>query len=91
MEEREVDAFVQPHLSKAYLAITISDNGIGFDNKFSEKIFQLFRRLHPNDTYTGKGIGLAICQRVMANHNGFIAAEGLPDQGASFTLFFPKG
>jgi signal transduction histidine kinase len=75
---------------KSYFAISFSDNGIGFDNKFSDKIFQLFRKLHAHEKYSGKGIGLAICQRVMTNHNGFIRSDGRPGEGASFIVLFPR-
>ena len=79
-----------PHLDKTYNAITIQDNGIGFDIEFRDKIFQIFRRLHTQENFSGKGIGLAICQRVMANHNGVIIADAKPGEGASFTLLFPR-
>ncbi len=70
--------------------ILISDNGIGFDNKFMHKMFQLFQRLHNQQSiYEGKGIGLAISQRVMANHKGYILAHGHPNAGATFKLYFP--
>jgi len=75
---------------KKYYRIDIADNGIGFDNKFSHKLFQMFQRLHTqHSNYQGKGIGLAMCQRIMANHNGFIEATGHPKTGATFKLFFP--
>lgn len=79
-----------PSLQKHYHAITIEDNGIGFDNAFKLKVFQLFRRLHTQEDRSGKGIGLAICQRVMANHNGAIDVVAEPGRGAAFTLYFPK-
>lgn len=72
-----------------YRVIHFSDNGIGFDNAYREKMFRLFRRLHNNEELAGKGIGLAICQRVMSNHQGFIIADGRPGEGARFMLFFP--
>jgi signal transduction histidine kinase len=73
-----------------YYRITIADNGIGFENKFINKMFQIFQRLHNRESeYDGKGIGLAICQRVMANHGGYILAQGIPGKGATFRLFFP--
>lgn len=70
--------------------ISISDNGIGFDNKFGDKIFKIFQRLHNQQSaYGGKGIGLAICQRVMVNHSGYILAFGHMGVGATFRLYFP--
>jgi len=73
-----------------FYRITCSDNGIGFDNKFADKMFRIFQRLHNQQSeYGGKGIGLAICQRIMANHEGYILAHGVPGAGAQFKLFFP--
>lgn len=70
--------------------ITVSDNGIGFDNKFTHKMFQIFQRLHnQHSEFHGKGIGLALSQRIVANHNGHILAYGHSDVGATFKLFFP--
>jgi len=76
--------------NKKFNCITISDNGIGFDDQYINKMFQIFQRLHNQESeYTGKGIGLAICQRIMANHEGYILAHGEPEIGATFKLFFP--
>jgi signal transduction histidine kinase len=70
--------------------ITIEDNGIGFENEFVEKIFMIFQRLHTqHSNYQGKGMGLAIAQRIMVNHRGFITAKGNPGKGALFSLYFP--
>jgi signal transduction histidine kinase len=82
---------INPNLQhKKFHRITFSDNGIGFDNKFMDKIFKIFQRLHTQESeYEGKGIGLAICQRVMANHEGYLIAHGEPHMGAHFKLFFP--
>lgn len=77
-------------LQRHYYAITIQDNGIGFDNEFKDKIFQLFRKLHVQEGLSGKGLGLAICQRIMANHNGKIDAFASTERGAAFTLYFPR-
>lgn len=73
-----------------YHRITISDNGIGFENKFAHKMFRIFQRLHNRESeYEGKGIGLAICQRIMTNHEGYILAYGHLEVGATFKLYFP--
>jgi PAS domain S-box-containing protein len=72
-----------------YHKITIADNGIGFDPQFSERIFQMFQRLHVRNQFEGTGIGLAICKKIMDNHKGMITAEGFPDEGSVFTLLFP--
>jgi PAS domain S-box-containing protein len=82
-----------PHsnLGKAskYLEIKISDNGIGFDKVFSEKIFTIFQRLHNRSQYEGTGIGLAICRRIVENHRGVIFATGSQQEGATFTVVIP--
>jgi signal transduction histidine kinase len=73
-----------------YYCITIQDNGVGFDTKMADKMFGIFRQLHSaEDGNTGKGAGLAICQRIMSNHKGHIVAHGFPDAGATFKLYFP--
>jgi signal transduction histidine kinase len=74
---------------KTFIRISIQDNGIGFNNEFSQKMFLIFQRLHANSEYEGKGIGLAIVERVMTNHNGFVIAKGQVDKGALFNLYFP--
>jgi signal transduction histidine kinase len=82
---------VEQHLSFAhYHKIIFEDNGIGFENQFSERIFQMFQRLHTQDSvYEGRGIGLAIVKRIMTNHLGLVAARGRPGKGAKFILYFP--
>jgi signal transduction histidine kinase len=70
--------------------IQVRDNGIGFEESQAEKIFQLFQRLHSKNEFDGTGIGLAIVQKAMENHNGFIEAKSEPGAGSSFNLFFPK-
>ena len=72
-----------------YWKITIADNGIGFDQQYEFKIFELFQRLHGRNEYEGTGIGLAICNKIVHNHNGFIMAAGHPGVGAEFTIYLP--
>ncbi len=69
--------------------IVFSDNGIGFDTKYKQKIFEVFGRLHSKDAYEGTGIGLAICRRAMHNHDGHIVADSKPGIGSTFSLYFP--
>jgi signal transduction histidine kinase len=76
-------------VKKIFIRISVQDNGIGFSNEFSQKIFLIFQRLHSGEEYEGKGIGLAIVERVMTNHNGYVLASGQPDKGALFNLYFP--
>lgn len=75
---------------KDYYMITVADNGMGFEPEYSAKIFEIFQRLIPASGIKGSGIGLAICKRIMQNHNGFIDAHGTPDAGAVFNLYFQK-
>ncbi len=72
-----------------FAKITISDKGIGFDNQYAERIFQVFQRLHGRNNYTGSGIGLSICRRVAENHGGTITATSQPGQGATFCVYLP--
>jgi PAS domain S-box-containing protein len=78
-------------MGEKYYEIAIRDNGIGFEKEKADKIFEIFQRLHNREVYPGSGIGLAICKRVIQNHKGFIRANGVPDQGAVFTLYLPMG
>jgi len=70
--------------------ISFTDNGIGFEQQYSEKIFDLFQRLHGRQEYTGTGIGLTICKKIVENHNGFITATGHPGKGATFDIYIPE-
>ena len=72
-----------------YCHITYSDNGIGFEQKYSEKIFELFQRLYGRSEYPGTGIGLAIIKRIVENHHGIITAQGELGKGATFNIFLP--
>lgn len=76
-------------VSGKYHRIRISDNGIGFEQKHAEKIFEVFQRLHHRDQYPGTGIGLSICKRIVDNHNGFITAQSEIGKGATFDVFLP--
>ena len=69
--------------------ITVQDNGIGFDEQYSVRIFSAFQRLHGRDAYEGSGIGLALCARIVDRHNGRITAHSTPDEGATFTVTLP--
>ena len=70
--------------------IVIKDNGIGFRKEYAEKIFVIFQRLHGQDAYQGSGIGLAICRKVVSNHNGYIMADGEEGEGATFYVYLPR-
>jgi signal transduction histidine kinase len=72
-----------------YYSIHITDNGIGFEQDYAEKIFQIFQRLHGKSEYPGSGIGLAICKKIIDHHQGDIYAQGEPQKGATFTIILP--
>jgi len=74
---------------KMYSHITIRDNGIGFEPEFSERIFEVFQKLHSKEVYAGTGIGLAIVKKIVENHNGIITATGELDKGAAFDIYIP--
>ncbi len=71
------------------IVITYRDNGIGFEQKYAEKVFELFQRLHNKNNYSGTGIGLALCRRICENHNGSISVTSEPMQGCTFTIKLP--
>jgi signal transduction histidine kinase len=72
-----------------YCRIQVTDNGIGFDQKDSEKIFSIFKRLHFNNEFEGTGIGLAICKKIIEEHNGYISALSKVDEGSTFIISLP--
>ncbi len=72
-----------------YIAIDVKDNGIGFDERFSQKIFGVFQRLDPTH-YEGTGIGLTIVKKIVDNHKGFIKAKSRKGEGALFTILLPQ-
>jgi signal transduction histidine kinase/CHASE3 domain sensor protein len=76
-------------ISRNYFKLSIIDNGIGFGIDNAEKIFEVFQRLHPRNEYSGNGIGLAICKKIVQNHMGHIYAMADPGQGATFVIYLP--
>ncbi len=75
---------------RSYWQLTVTDNGIGFDSQYAERIFQVFQRLHGKAQFAGTGVGLAICRKVVENHNGAIRASCKPGEGATFTVWLPS-
>ena len=76
-------------LSRDYYHISISDNGIGFEPQYNDKIFEIFQRLHDRKEYSGTGIGLTIARKIVENHHGIITGEGQINQGAKFDIYLP--
>lgn len=79
--------FLDAH--KRYYCISVTDNGIGFPEEDAERIFNIFTRLHSSAEYKGSGIGLSIVRKVIENHNGYITATGVVDEGATFRIYIP--
>jgi len=77
-------------LSGNYDIISIADNGIGIESQYSSRIFNMFQRLHERDQYGGNGIGLALCRRIIENHNGIIEFTSTPGEGTIFWIYLPK-
>lgn len=75
--------------STKYCRILVEDNGIGFDQKYAEQIFEMFKRLHHQDEYEGTGIGLAFCKKIVEQHEGYICAKGIPGKGSTFIISLP--
>ena len=76
--------------NKTYFEIVVKDNGIGFSEEYKEQIFGLFKRLNERHIYPGSGIGLALCRKVVNNHNGIIYAHSFEGDGASFFIVLPE-
>jgi signal transduction histidine kinase len=73
-----------------YHLIEVVDNGIGFEEKYLDRMFEVFQRLHNRNAYSGTGIGLAIAQKVVLNHGGALTATSLPGHGATFSIYLPN-
>jgi signal transduction histidine kinase len=72
-----------------YCRIFIEDNGIGFDQKYAEEIFGMFKRLHHNTEFQGTGIGLALCKKIVEQHKGYISARSKVNEGSTFIVSIP--
>jgi light-regulated signal transduction histidine kinase (bacteriophytochrome) len=73
----------------SFYRIIFKDNGIGFEEKYADEIFMIFKRLHSFEQFEGTGIGLSICKKIVEKHHGFIHASGKPGEGATFTIILP--
>jgi light-regulated signal transduction histidine kinase (bacteriophytochrome) len=76
-------------VGKRYCRLFVNDNGIGFDQKYAEQIFEMFKRLHSQQEFQGTGVGLTLCKRIVEEHNGFISAISTPGTGSTFIISLP--
>ena len=90
MNPVELSKFIKYGQGKNYYKITVQDNGIGFDDKYAEDIFRVFKRLHSYQEFEGTGVGLSICKKIVEKHNGFIKAESKIDNGSTFIIGLPE-
>ncbi|MBA3283428.1 MAG: PAS domain-containing protein, partial [Nitrosopumilus sp.] len=89
LSEEEIEKYTTLNPFMAYVEIIIKDNGIGFEQKYADKIFIIFQRLHNKETYIGTGIGLAIAKKNIENHHGEIFVEAKKNKGAAFHIILP--
>ena len=89
LTEDELDIYEITDKQSAYCEIIFSDNGMGFKQEYAEQIFGLFKRLNNKVEFPGSGIGLSLCRKVVANHNGKIVAKSNENEGASFYIILP--
>jgi PAS domain S-box-containing protein len=80
----------EPDQAQSFCCITVSDNGIGFEEKYLDRIFKVFQRLHGRNEYEGTGIGLAVCAKIVERHGGQLTAQSLPGEGATFIVKLPS-
>ena len=89
LKGKEINIVKENRWDETFCRICIEDNGIGFDPDYAERIFLIFQRLHGISEYSGTGIGLAICKKIVDSHQGYIMAYGYPGKGAAFVIILP--
>jgi signal transduction histidine kinase len=90
MDEEDVAMLSESAKDNSYYKITVEDNGIGFDNKYADEIFMLFKRLHNQHEFEGTGVGLSICKKIVEKHGGFLKAVSEPGKGSTFFIHLPE-
>ena len=89
MDYQQLKKTVNLEKEGEYAVLCFSDNGIGFEQEYAEQIFSIFQRLHLGGGYTGTGIGLALCKKIVENHDGIIIAESEKEKGSKFFVYLP--
>ncbi|MBU1820708.1 MAG: hypothetical protein KKG00_04240 [Bacteroidetes bacterium] len=89
LSSQEVEKNKQLTAGRTYYEISVADNGIGFEEIYTERIFRLFQRLHSRDSFQGTGIGLALVKKVVASHRGSIHVKSTIGQGSVFSIVLP--
>ena len=89
LDSRNPDSMDEDTLAKQLCQVLVTDNGIGFDEKYLDRIFTVFQRLHKKGEYEGTGVGLAICRKIVDRHNGTITARSRPGEGTTFVVTLP--
>jgi len=87
--ERPPEVKVSTREADGSLRLSVEDNGIGLDERFADRIFTIFQRLHARDEYDGTGVGLAICQKIVERHKGTLTVASTPGNGATFVATLP--
>src|SRR5690606_12155274 len=85
----EVVALPTLQPGREYVQIMVQDNGIGFEQRYADQIFNIFQRLNPREAYPGNGVGLALCKKIAENHNGAISAKSTPGKGTVVYVTLP--
>jgi signal transduction histidine kinase len=88
-EGQPTEVTIDAVLTEDTVRLNVRDNGIGFDPRYSQRIFRIFERLHGRNDYPGTGIGLALCRKIAERHGGTIVADSRPGDGATFTVTLP--
>lgn len=89
LSPKEVRQYQGLHMDNEYVQLVFTDNGIGFEQQYADQIFIIFQRLNNQRSYSGTGIGLALCKKIVDHHDGIIIAQSEPGKGATFTIILP--
>ena len=85
----EIKSIEALHTGSKYIEISVKDNGIGFQEEYQDQVFAIFKRLHAREAYSGTGIGLALCKKIVDNHHGLISVKSKPGEGTEFKIILP--